>query len=1110
MFKFISFITVFIINFLLTNQKLCGRYEIGHCIECDNDQEVCSKCENNYFLFFAGLECLNCDDEAYGQLGCEGNCDSSKYNVIKTVLCDKCKEGYYSIEGICTLCSIGSENCVKCSYEASPGSDRKVYKCLECVDGLYGKYRVSNVDGKCRKCSLPSNCLECRYKNGTNDVECIKCWNNYIFIKNDYVCKLPSEVNLNATCEEATRLENGHYSCNKCRKENVLIARYNSINDCYLAENEIVNCEKGYEDENKNLSCIKCLYNYPFFWSEKYQKNICDNKCASDYFFNYVEDKRGCYKCDDESGGGLLSCNPEKGCSFIVTDNRFYCNSCKVGYFPYDGQCLPCSRKDNNCLQCDFDVTEKKFKCTKCINNIYYVNNETGLCDIITYDEYPEVTAGCILPINNYTLYIKQNQCFDCKYGFFKTKDESCIYCKARKNGGPKCDECQYIKDKNGIEKNKFDCKICQNGDMLSPIGKKCYNCEDEVGPGCEICGLDITERVICDKCKEDYYLNENGYCTYYKESDDKLTSNCLIYDNNYSNSDRIVSNFPKCKICDDGYFVNNRGRCESLNFEVCSLNSMFNFEKSIYDECKKFCEMMNYPFVDYKDNNEKIENILKNNLNIIYDSLEEEVKELIENGKLCINNFEENDELKKCIKIEYDSNIKNYKCSKCINGYRLDNSTNRCVLITKIEKAQKECNSETIFIKAEKGTFCEKPIGELEGCANGTIADTQYINTIYNCYNCSSGYKPIYSYYFQRTFCLGPIVPPIENTQQLSSDVYKGIEKDADIEDGKCLIKNAFTPDGENCYLCNNYKVGMPGCGGSCTYSLARKNIIECEGRCISGYLETSKGICESCDIINKGCLNCIYNENYPVGYSDFKRQRRFECIECDEGYQLEKDGYCYHCSELGFTYCDKCIKNKDNNKLECIKCIDGYFLANNGYCTKCESPKVLGAQNRCIFCNNTKEGGIGGCELCFSDNGNIVCQQCKKGFILSEDDKTCIKISDFPELEIFTNCQKVSRDNIGFYKCTKCFENYTYFFDKNRNEEICVNNEFLLTPKPDTLKYCKKAINMGTEDHPKHSCEQCIENDYLTKEQREKGITITKITFPENGTSYCDISSN
>ena len=49
-----------------------------------------------------------------------------------------------------------------------------------------------------------------------------------------------------------------------------------------------------------------------------------------------------------------------------------------------------------------------------------------------------------------------------------------------------------------------------------------------------------------------------------------------------------------------------------------------------------------------------------------------------------------------------------------------------------------------------------------------------------------------------------------------------------------------------------------------------------------------------------------------------------------------------------------------------------------------------------------------------------------------------------------------------------------------------------------------------MGTEDQPKHSCEKCIENDILTQEQREKGITFTKITFSENETSFCDISSN
>ena len=87
---------------------------------------------------------------------------------------------------------------------------------------------------------------------------------------------------------------------------------------------------------------------------------------------------------------------------------------------------------------------------------------------------------------------------------------------------------------------------------------------------------------------------------------------------------------------------------------------------------------------------------------------------------------------------------------------------------------------------------------------------------------------------------------------------------------------------------------------------------------------------------------------------------------------------------------------------------------------------------------------------------------------------------------------------------------ENYTELYDKNRDEKICVNHDFLLTPKPYTLKYCKNATNMGTEDQPKHSCEKCIENDILTQEQREQGVTFTKITFSENETSYCDISSS
>ena len=149
-----------------------------------------------------------------------------------------------------------------------------------------------------------------------------------------------------------------------------------------------------------------------------------------------------------------------------------------------------------------------------------------------------------------------------------------------------------------------------------------------------------------------------------------------------------------KCKVCNDGFYL-DEGNCKEIALDTCSFKSMTNFNKSIYDECKKFCEMNYYSIVDYKDNNEKIKNILKSNLKIIDDSLEQDIKDIIEKGKLCINNVDENNGLRKCIKIEYDLNTKNYKCTKCIDGYQLDNSNNRCVQKTEVEKneTKQECN---------------------------------------------------------------------------------------------------------------------------------------------------------------------------------------------------------------------------------------------------------------------------------------------------------------------------------------------------------------------------------------------------------------------------------
>jgi len=98
MSKFIFLNVILIINYLLTSQKKCGRYEVAHCSVCDYDLEICTKCEDNYFVLYGGTECVKCDDKDFGQPQCDGKCDDSRYDEIGKVLCDNCKEGFYSIE----------------------------------------------------------------------------------------------------------------------------------------------------------------------------------------------------------------------------------------------------------------------------------------------------------------------------------------------------------------------------------------------------------------------------------------------------------------------------------------------------------------------------------------------------------------------------------------------------------------------------------------------------------------------------------------------------------------------------------------------------------------------------------------------------------------------------------------------------------------------------------------------------------------------------------------------------------------------------------------------------------------------------------------------------
>ena len=52
-----------------------------------------------------------------------------------------------------------------------------------------------------------------------------------------------------------------------------------------------------------------------------------------------------------------------------------------------------------------------------------------------------------------------------CKYGYFMTKEETCVYCRSENYGGPGCYECGYELDKSGNETNNIICKDCYSYD---------------------------------------------------------------------------------------------------------------------------------------------------------------------------------------------------------------------------------------------------------------------------------------------------------------------------------------------------------------------------------------------------------------------------------------------------------------------------------------------------------------------------------------------------------------------------------------------------------------------------------------------------------------------
>ena len=1192
----------------INSQKRCEECP-DKCTSCHADatsQMICTSCLDSYGINAQNL-CENCPTHCHN---CFWKRDKGKFG------CSYCYKDYkYShqnnyIEGkddICIRCQdineIGGRGCISCSYNRYNDNSYKCYRCLGDTTGYWPPvydpikdYAYIRNTYQCftnleRTPEYLHGCLYGEYNSNTNKYECSSCKSGFIPVYNEKSCKIPSDINLSPNCYRAEKIGN-NYSCLSC--STTIITDHLGFKNCYDRNNELIRCLEGTKDENGKLQCTLCLSNFQFIENNNHQK-ICDDKCDSESFLRWS----WCYKCNDAYSGNP-GCDLSEGCTYSYTNDELDCVKCKDDYFSYtQGQCFSCFNQNPGCIQCNLDTINKKVLCSKCSEG-YLLNNDEQKCEPITCTEYPEIMTGCLICSDKREEYIPRKKCQNCRQGFFKTKDESCVFCKAEKNGGPACQECEFAKDNNGTETNEIKCKYCSKDGILSSDGK-CYNCQEELGDSCTKCSFvkndeDGKDILKCQACKTNYVLSPNGHCIHY-QSYYKLIPHCLnsylnvkinniTYNDNisvnesyYNNKSNLENNYGQfliennitesnessynitiesiCLKCKDGYYLTKEGYCESIDIEECSfLNIFLTGEYNKFISCKELCQNKNYVLIDYFSN-EKVEDLYDNNSDIYdnysdifnysninddnntsnnsletnkyklnieliinkyglnnytFDSLSNDTKTFIMKGYSCLGNLgngqkNQPQSLKKCKRSEYLDENNTYICKECITGYVLDDETNMCKQGIKITMnlrpgldncfvenigtdldpiySCKFCyNAFDILIQTENGAkFCETPFNqlfpwldsvnyELEGCTE-VNANTTYLNNIYNCTNCSLGYISYYSRFFKRKICQNVYENIIRNKEEFDSTIFNDAEN-ITAKDGKCDSEKLFTPDNQRCYSCNNRQVGMVGCKGTCTFSTKRNNVLECEdGGCKSGYLEKSRGICESCDSINQGCIECHYESNYLSDYQGLKRERRFVCDQCDEGYLRSEDGTCHNCTELGFKNCDKCKRDDTNDgDLVCYKCLEGYFLTSEGECTKCENNQVRGNNNICINCDNAEEGGIEGCNSCISENNKIVCQECKNGFILFEGNKTCLRISENEELEELTNCQQALLDNNKLI-CSKCNNDYILLKENDKNK--CVPYKFIASPYPEINWLCESYINQGSEDFPKYSCENC-----------------------------------
>ena len=548
---------------------------INNCDECDQ-KDICNKCINNYYFIkdnrtFCRND-INITDKYY-----------TNDNGISYYPCDTNFE-------YCDEC-INETKCTKCIIEYGFFIN-DFSKCIFVANNKYFSLDEGITFNFCN--STLTNCDEC-----INNETCIKCYENFYFIKNNRkecvnnknLSKYYSEDNGKSyyPCNEAINY------CDSCFNNKNICVECETFNGYYFVGNNRTICRndidlKKYYTEDNGMSyypCNEAINNC----DECDQKDIC-NKCINNYFF--IENNRT--KCFNE-----------------IDFKKYYTNDSGLSYFPCNTSIDKCDEcfNENYCHKCYYSYILLFDSPLQCYEESLYLNNDK-------YYKYNETHyKRCSLSIEHCDKCKTYNNCIKCEINYYFLND----------------DHTNCILENNILPKDEF---FKLNEDNY-------YSCSYKYGiANCQKCKNNVT----CLKCKEEYALINNFFdkCVPISELEIGYYHNedCTIYYPCLKHCDKCINNF-ECEQCSENYvLLNDNTICENcqikieniydefneniinisdyLNLDKNSLalhyiNNVYNYSITIFKdwECTEALWKKNY----FKFNTSKLNNLINKKMNI-------------------------------------------------------------------------------------------------------------------------------------------------------------------------------------------------------------------------------------------------------------------------------------------------------------------------------------------------------------------------------------------------------------------------------------------------------------------------------------------------------------